>query len=203
MTTPETRPFRPCNGTEGDVFTTAFCDHCRHNNPDPEGSPQCDILTRTMVYDVKDPDYPKEWIQDFNGNNPRCTAYSFHDWEQGEPEEIFQEPPNQIRIPLEPEDLLHNIDMNQTFDEYLGEARDRFVRKIREQDWNTPLRTEAENILIAYDQARHKLQEAAQELLIFHEVMVQEGVTRGVPGAAAMLQKIQNIVGPIKQEVKA
>jgi hypothetical protein len=57
--------------------------------------------------------------------------------------------------PADQEDVI--INGSQTFDEYLGEARERFVRKIQEQEWNTPLRTEAENILIAYDQARQMI----------------------------------------------
>jgi hypothetical protein len=161
MSTPEqTRPYRPSNGSEGDAFTSSFCDHCRGCNPNPDESPQCEILLASIVHDIHEPGYPKEWIQDQDGKNPRCTAYIFHDWDQGPPEEIFPEPPNQLHIPLEPIDMDHNMaipDSSQPFDDYLGEARDRFVRKIQEQDWSTPLRMEAENILIAYDQARQTI----------------------------------------------
>lgn len=45
----------------------------------------------------------------------------------------------------------------EDFKQYLSEARDRFCKKINEQNWNTELRTEAENILIAFDQMRERL----------------------------------------------
>lgn len=38
-----------------------------------------------------------------------------------------------------------------TFLDYLSEARDEFVRKVNEQQWDTELRMASENILIAYD----------------------------------------------------
>jgi hypothetical protein len=46
---------------------------------------------------------------------------------------------------------------DQGFIDYILEARDQFVRAINEQQWDTALRTEAENILIAYDQMRERL----------------------------------------------
>lgn len=34
----------------------------------------CDIQARTFMHQVKDPEYPIEWIEDANG--PRCTAFA-------------------------------------------------------------------------------------------------------------------------------
>jgi len=72
-----TRPYRPSNGTEGVYFMADFCDKCAN---DTEESP-CSIIGASMAFDVDDPQYPKEWIQDEAGpgefpiKNPRCTNF--------------------------------------------------------------------------------------------------------------------------------
>jgi hypothetical protein len=70
-----TRPYRPSNGTEGDLFHSWFCFRCQH---DSEDNP-CDILTRTFALPLGDPEYPAEWIEDDvswpQNSNPRCTAF--------------------------------------------------------------------------------------------------------------------------------
>lgn len=58
--------YRPANGTEGDIFMESFCDRCV-NGAD------CEIQDATMAFDVDDPEYPAEWIEDDDG--PRCTAF--------------------------------------------------------------------------------------------------------------------------------
>lgn len=47
--------------------------------------------------------------------------------------------------------------MEPEFEKYISEARDRFVRKVNEQEWNTQLRMEAENLLTAFDQMREQI----------------------------------------------
>lgn len=37
------------------------------------------ILCRTMIYDLKDKEYPEEWIYDEN-ERPTCTAWKKWDW---------------------------------------------------------------------------------------------------------------------------
>lgn len=44
----------------------------------------------------------------------------------------------------------------ETFEEYLRNARNEFVRMIELQKWDTNLRCAAEDFLIAFDQAREK-----------------------------------------------
>ena len=80
MTAPQTRPFQPGNGSHGDWFTAKFCDRC--NQPDEvafaksgEGA-GCTIRNATMLYGVSAPEYPSEWVQDADGGNPRCTAFT-------------------------------------------------------------------------------------------------------------------------------
>lgn len=81
----ETRPFRPSNGTHGEIFQECFCYRCKRDakyqeteNPD-DG---CKILADALWFDEKDPEYPKEWVEDV-GSEPgmigapgaRCTAF--------------------------------------------------------------------------------------------------------------------------------
>ena len=46
----------------------------------------------------------------------------------------------------------------ETFADYMGNARNKFVNAIQQQKWNTELRTSAEDILIAYDQMRKRIE---------------------------------------------
>lgn len=44
--------------------------------------------------------------------------------------------------------------MEKDFIKYIAEARSQFVEFINRQEWSNELRTEAENLLIAYDQMK-------------------------------------------------
>lgn len=61
------QPYRPSNGSEGDIFQETFCYRC-HN------SPICPIPNMTRAVDVDHKDYPKEWKFDSDGK-PTCTAF--------------------------------------------------------------------------------------------------------------------------------
>jgi len=54
-----------------------FCSHCekdRAHREDPKMmAAGCDIILHVMAFDIDDPKYPKEWVQDERG--PRCTAF--------------------------------------------------------------------------------------------------------------------------------
>lgn len=65
--------YRPSNGTEGEIFMAHFCERCAVAEEKDYG-PECDILMRTMAYDVNDLGYPTEWRRDENGQ-PTCTAF--------------------------------------------------------------------------------------------------------------------------------
>lgn len=72
------QPYRPSNGTEGEGFISHFCCNCARSDHLKEGGEYdglvgCDILGNTFSYDVDDPEYPPEWVQDESG--ARCTAY--------------------------------------------------------------------------------------------------------------------------------
>lgn len=66
------KKYRPSNGTEGEGFISYWCANCVHEKR--EDGRSCDILTRTMVYGVDEPEYPEEWQRDESGA-PKCTAF--------------------------------------------------------------------------------------------------------------------------------
>lgn len=75
------KPYRPGSGTEGMAFDEQWCDHCardaayRDAGDDADPAIACQILSDTFVYDIDDPNYPKEWVYDRNGC-PSCTAFT-------------------------------------------------------------------------------------------------------------------------------
>lgn len=81
---PGTKPYRPANGTEGEIFYEQNCARClgerayRESNFE-DGSLGCPILARSYAFDVDDPNYPKEWVRDDvpydEPDNARCTAF--------------------------------------------------------------------------------------------------------------------------------
>ena len=96
------KKYQPSNGSEGDWFTDKFCMNCIHCDPDPSGKKQCDILCATMVYNVTDKEYPKEWTYD-EYLNPVCTEWIKWDWgNDGDPDD----PSNtKAPIPIDPNQL--------------------------------------------------------------------------------------------------
>jgi len=64
--------YRPSNGTEGMIFLDKFCDHCMHDDPDNEI--YCEIIEKTMMFDVDDKGYPTEWRYGEDGQ-PICTKF--------------------------------------------------------------------------------------------------------------------------------
>lgn len=61
--------YRPSNGTEGMMFEEQICSKCKkYTDYGP-----CKIFDLSMLYNLKDPEYPKEWI--FKNETPVCTAF--------------------------------------------------------------------------------------------------------------------------------
>lgn len=60
--------YRPSNGTEGEWFISEWCGNCQRDEHQ-----DCPIVAATFCYEVDDPQYPAEWIEDDNG--PQCTAF--------------------------------------------------------------------------------------------------------------------------------
>jgi len=73
--------YRPSSGTEGEWFMREWCGHCERDkcqngskHPDDcTDDDLCQIIGRTLLLSVDDPDYPTEWIEDDDG--PKCTAF--------------------------------------------------------------------------------------------------------------------------------
>ena len=102
------KKYCPSNGTEGMMFTEKFCEQCIHEkfmHTQNENDKKCQIFTDTLVYDVQDEKYPKEWQYDQN-DNPTCTSFVKWDWggEDGdglnEPPPDIDDDPNQLCLPF-------------------------------------------------------------------------------------------------------
>jgi hypothetical protein len=65
--------YRPSNATEGDSFMSSHCYQCKHDDCGI-GEKVCDIIGNTMVYDIRDPEYPTEWRYGIDGM-PTCTRF--------------------------------------------------------------------------------------------------------------------------------
>lgn len=94
---PETiasRPYRPSNGTEGEIFQCEFCYRCAKDMP----SRHCKIALRAFAFDIRDPQYPAEWIEDLEG--PRCTAFVLRGSVPRKPRSSFTKDKRQIGLML-------------------------------------------------------------------------------------------------------
>jgi hypothetical protein len=72
------KPYRPSNGTEGENFTTKFCEKCCNSGIDPEdaeGFITCRIHYKTLCFDADDTRYPKQWVEEDDGKNPQCLQF--------------------------------------------------------------------------------------------------------------------------------
>ena len=61
------KPYRPSNGTEGDMFMEQFCYRCIHDC-------YCNIIPLSMLHHVDEREYPEELKFDAEGC-PTCTAF--------------------------------------------------------------------------------------------------------------------------------
>lgn len=103
----EVEKYQPSSGTEGCMFAEQFCDQCLHEkwgHTQDDRDKKCNILNRAMVYDIKDADYPSEWI--YVNDRPTCTAFELFEWVKDENGNLIDpiEPdaidPNQIKLEL-------------------------------------------------------------------------------------------------------
>lgn len=82
---PQTKKYRPSNGTEGMIFEDRFCDRCKREakyRRTQDGADGCSIATAVFLYDIADEKYPTEWVVnlfDPVGVTARCTAFQFDD----------------------------------------------------------------------------------------------------------------------------
>lgn len=98
------RKYKPSNGTEGMIFWEKYCMNCTQFDPLEGGTKDCDIMMRSMMYDIEDPEYPEEFTID-ETNAPICTKWQQWDWEtMGDPDDPENpnkpqtEDPNQLKL---------------------------------------------------------------------------------------------------------
>lgn len=87
-------PYRPSNGTEGMSFDEMWCNECERDaryRRNPEAGGGCSILCRSLLYEIGDEKYPKEWTHGLGGQ-PMCTAFR--------PEGTRKNPPKRRPAPL-------------------------------------------------------------------------------------------------------
>ena len=65
--------FRPSNGTMGEIFIDGICSNCAKYRSGEDSTTQCDILMRTMLFDIDEPEYPNKWR--YIDGEPTCTAF--------------------------------------------------------------------------------------------------------------------------------
>lgn len=116
--------YRPSNGTEGDCFTHDHCGQCIHEkfwHTQKHGDKQCEIFSRTLLYNHWEPQYPSEWTYNEIGE-PVCTEFKKWDWgNDGDPDDP-QNPkaptpidPNQLCLPFEIINVEENILQKEKF----------------------------------------------------------------------------------------
>lgn len=93
-------PYRPSNGTEGMYFTDEFCDRCIFE----AGDKMCDLLTRSLFWDIGDPDYPSEWV--YVNEKPTCTRFIERGDGDEDPQPPIPEDPNQLCLPFVLDEIL-------------------------------------------------------------------------------------------------
>lgn len=61
--------------------------------------------------------------------------------------------------------------MEEEFKQYIKEARYHFVSAVNKTEWNTELRTECENLLIAYDQMAERIEKLSIARRSFEDIV--------------------------------
>ena len=102
------KKYRPSNGCEGDWFLSNFCSNCIHGKFEHTGDIKdnpCEIASNSMLFDLKDKEYPEEWQYDEKGE-PTCTAFVKWDWNRDndgnwiDPPPQIPDDPNQLCMPF-------------------------------------------------------------------------------------------------------
>lgn len=115
------KKYQPSNGTEGMWFCEKFCDQCVHEkyvHTLNENDNKCDIFSRSMVYDVQDPEYPTEWVYDEN-DKPTCTSWVKWDWDKDD-DGNWNDPPQPE--PIDPNQLMLFSEWDEI--EYVEESKE-------------------------------------------------------------------------------
>jgi hypothetical protein len=110
------KKYRPSSGREGEAFMSSHCYQCIHERwihfqDEDRDEDKCDIMSRSLVYEIDDPRYPKEWV--IINNEPTCLEFKKWDWGQDgdardpdNPNAPIPVAPNQLMMPFGPWELL-------------------------------------------------------------------------------------------------
>ena len=69
MKTESGQKYRPSNGLEGEIFKSHYCRKCTRDK-----NYNCAILSDTLIFNVEDERYPKQWTINEKGQ-PECTEF--------------------------------------------------------------------------------------------------------------------------------
>ena len=116
------RKYQPSNGTEGMMFMENYCEQCLHEkwiHTQNDNDLKCEILSNTMIYTIKDKEYPSEWIYNEN-EKPTCTKFKKWDWDNNDGDDLNEPPesptddPNQLMLFSIADDILENHIVKET-----------------------------------------------------------------------------------------
>ncbi len=73
--------FKPSNNTDGERFFDSWCRKCARDKSMSEGKSiddcaefeLCDIIVSSMIYQLDEAEYPRQWI--YGENGPCCTSF--------------------------------------------------------------------------------------------------------------------------------
>lgn len=69
------KPYRPSNGSEGEIFYHAWCAECAHDDIYRRTQENgCPIWADALAYASDDPNYPKQLVWDTDGQ-PVCKGF--------------------------------------------------------------------------------------------------------------------------------
>jgi hypothetical protein len=83
-----------------------FCEKCIRDRAARAGdyANGCDILCCSLAFGIGHELYPKEWVQDDDGDNPRCTAF-LDEGDAGDPPQPDPDPAQLVLIADPTEDI--------------------------------------------------------------------------------------------------
>lgn len=70
------KPYRPSNGTEGDLFVNAWCTDCYRFDAE-DGPLDCPVFEGMFCHEIGEEGYPEELVWADNGQ-PLCKAFIHH-----------------------------------------------------------------------------------------------------------------------------
>ena len=103
-------------------FMDDFCMQCiherwTHRQKEDRDEDKCEIMTKVMIYDKRNPDYPKEWTYDEDGR-PTCAKFVKFDWgtdddpnEPDSPRPVEPDDPAQLLMPFDITDFFPFADV--------------------------------------------------------------------------------------------